>query len=410
MALNNKNSKEQRPDVVILCGGLGTRLKSVVADKPKSLADIGAETFLDILLKVVFSQGFSRVVLAIGHKGEKIVEKYSGDPRITFSLEEYPLGTGGAVIKAMNEITTEDFVVMNGDSLCNVDLVDAYETHKKCNAFASIVLGEASDISDYGSIRIDENNRILSFAEKISEKRNRLINAGVYIFSNKIINHAPKNEAFSLERDFFPNILDKHCYGYVTGSEVLDIGTPERYEEVKKRIIKTEESARPKLKIAFLDRDGVINIKQPEGHYVSSIAQFEFTSGIFKLLQYLVASGFKFIIVTNQRGVAKGVLSEDSLSVIHGHMKTELQKKGIEILDIYYCPHNKDECFCRKPKSGMLEKSFNEHNIDLTESILISDSIADIEMGNAFGIGKSVLIETDNPESFFNHRPSKNSS
>ncbi len=154
-------------------------------------------------------------------------------------------------------------------------------------------------------------------------------------------------------------------------------------------------------KIAFLDRDGVINKKQSEGDYVTAVHRFEFNSGIFELLRKLSGKGFEFIIITNQRGIARGFYSEADLKNIHDHMQTEFKKQGIDLLDIFYCPHEEGQCSCRKPKPGLLEQAARKYDINLAESILISDSRKDVEMGEKFGIGKNIFVETDKLEPLF---------
>ena len=159
------------PDVIILCGGLGKRIASVIPDVPKPLAAIGEISFLDILLKQIFDQGFKKVILAVGHMGEKIIEKYSNDSRISFSIEDIPLGTGGAVIHALGKIESEYFIVMNGDSYCDIDLVEFYEKHKETESLLSIVVAKIDDASDRGNICIGGDGRITSFKEKTSVRR-----------------------------------------------------------------------------------------------------------------------------------------------------------------------------------------------------------------------------------------------
>lgn len=157
------------------------------------------------------------------------------------------------------------------------------------------------------------------------------------------------------------------------------------------------------LKIAFLDRDGVINQKPHQDervtNYVTSADLFKFNPGIFETLGNLSQKGYRFVVVTNQRGIARGLMTEGDLASIHEHMKTGLRERGIEILDIFYCPHgDKDACVCRKPKPGMLAEATKKYNIDLAKSVLISDSMHDVEMGEKFGVGKNLFIEKDKPE------------
>jgi D-glycero-D-manno-heptose 1,7-bisphosphate phosphatase len=157
------------------------------------------------------------------------------------------------------------------------------------------------------------------------------------------------------------------------------------------------------LKIAFFDRDGVINERQAEHCYVTGTDKFVFNEGIFEVFKYLSARSFQFVVITNQRGIARGLLTEDRLQEIHDYMTLKLKENGIEILDIFFCPHGDNACNCRKPKPGLLEMAAKKYDINLKESLLISDEMADVEMGKRFGIGKNICVRRDKPADFFKH-------
>lgn len=154
-------------------------------------------------------------------------------------------------------------------------------------------------------------------------------------------------------------------------------------------------------KIAFLDRDGVINKKAGEHEYITKTEDFVFNEGIFKVLEHLRKENFEFIVVTNQRGVARGLLDEEKLAEVHSFMKEGLKNNGIDILDIFYCPHNENECDCRKPKDGLLRIASEKYSIDLNQSLFITDSQKEIEMGKVFGIKDNYFVESGQPERFF---------
>lgn len=149
-----------------------------------------------------------------------------------------------------------------------------------------------------------------------------------------------------------------------------------------------------KKKIIFLDRDGVINKKMPDGDYVKNWAEFEFIPQALEALKILTDNNYKIFIITNQRGVARGLITEESLGKIHSNMETELRKEGINIEGIYYCVHDiKDNCECRKPKAGMIFRAVEEHSLDLSNAVFIGDSKSDIQAGEAAGC-RTALIES----------------
>jgi len=149
-----------------------------------------------------------------------------------------------------------------------------------------------------------------------------------------------------------------------------------------------------KCKCVFLDRDGVINKKAPEGDYIKNWREFKFLPNVKVTIKRLNEAGFLVIIITNQQGIAKGLMTEQDLKDIHTKMIEELKKSGAKIDGIYYCPHDeKDNCNCRKPKIGMFLKAKKDFSIEMNKSWLIGDSKADILAGQKTGCN-TILIES----------------
>ncbi len=151
-------------------------------------------------------------------------------------------------------------------------------------------------------------------------------------------------------------------------------------------------------KIAFLDRDGVINKNAPEHQYIAEVSDVILNPGIVPLLHRLQADGFEFIVVTNQQGIGRDVLTETTLAKIHKKLRQELQKHNIALLDIFYCPHKDGTCACRKPDDGLLQIAAQKYPIDIARSLLIGDRESDIEAGKKFGLTQTILVPTDAPE------------
>ncbi|MBI5150755.1 MAG: nucleotidyltransferase family protein [Candidatus Omnitrophica bacterium] len=226
-----------RTDAVILCGGLGTRLKSVAPDVPKVMVDVNGRPFLDIQLGHLKRQGITRVVLCTGYKGDMIEDYYRKNPQgftFEFSRETQPLGTGGAIKNARYLIESDPFLAFNGDCFCAVDLKGLLDFHAAKMARASLVVAETKEAGGFGKINLDDSRRILGFLEKAAEGHVPFANVGVYCFDEGAFTLMPDEERFSLEYDFFPNLVDKGFYGFPTPEKFYDIGTPERYELIKK--------------------------------------------------------------------------------------------------------------------------------------------------------------------------------
>jgi D-glycero-alpha-D-manno-heptose 1-phosphate guanylyltransferase len=223
-------------DCVILCGGLGTRLKNIVKDVPKVMAPVNGRPFLDFIIQQLNDQGAARVILCTGYQAD-LIENYYREHyfgvTIDFSREIQPLGTGGALKNAHAAVSSDPFFVFNGDSFLPVDLNAFLDFHRKKNALASILVSPTSKAADFGSLEMDASDQVISFREKILDAQKPLVNAGIYCFDRTIFEYMPEEEKFSLENDFFPSLVGEKFYGYRTDQEFIDIGTPERYRSVK---------------------------------------------------------------------------------------------------------------------------------------------------------------------------------
>ena len=228
-------------DVVILCGGIGKRLRDSIGESQKSMAKIGDRPFLDIVLKCFVDQGIRRVVLCTGYKSREVEDYYKQNSfglDIEFSNEAEPLGTGGAIKNARSFVKSDPFFALNGDSFCAINYEKFLDFYIQKKANAAIAVSKVVDRKDYGSILIDDSKRIVSFEEKnasSSEPDNRdfYINAGVYCFSNKIFSLMPEKKLFSVEYDFFAEKFDNDFFGFEVQNEFVDIGTPSRLEKAK---------------------------------------------------------------------------------------------------------------------------------------------------------------------------------
>ena len=226
-------------DVIILCGGKGTRLHSVVNDRPKSMALINSKPFLFYLLKQISSYGFKRVTLCTGYKSDFISEKFSTnflDMKIRYSKEKEPLGTGGAVKLALSKVNSDYIMVMNGDSYVDVDLFYFYNWFINAGIVSGILLTEVKDVSRYGRVILGKKSIIKSFKEKGKFSENGLINAGIYLFKKDLLlKKIPKNVNYSLENQFFPTLLTENkLLGKKLSGKFIDIGTPKSYSEAGK--------------------------------------------------------------------------------------------------------------------------------------------------------------------------------
>lgn len=222
-------------DVVILCGGKGKRLQTLISDRPKSMAEINGRPFLDIILDHLSNYGVKRVILCAGYMVD-VIRNYYCNKKLIFELvileEKVPLGTGGAIRDTQGLVKTSSLLVMNGDSFCPINLNDFIGFHRDNKALLSIAVTEVDNAADYGSILLDKDKKIIRFDEKNSGAK-VLINTGVYLFTKDILSLIPDEIPYSLEYDFFPNLIGKDIYGFIIQEPFIDIGTPERFKKAK---------------------------------------------------------------------------------------------------------------------------------------------------------------------------------
>lgn len=217
---------------IILAGGKGTRLRSVVADRPKPLAEVLGRPYITYLLDQLVDAGCRHAVISTGYKAAMIEEALGGDYRslrLSYAQEAEPLGTGGGIRLAMEQAEGDIFIALNGDSYCSTDLNLYTEWFFKANRTASLLLVGVDDTTRYGRVEIDGSEQVSCFAEKGKSTGPGLINAGIYLLKRSALEGIPAGSVFSMERVVFPDLVGAGLYGYAVEAPFLDIGTPESY-------------------------------------------------------------------------------------------------------------------------------------------------------------------------------------
>lgn len=225
-----------RNEAIVLAGGLGTRLRSSVADKPKSMAPVAGKPFLEYTLDLLIRAGVNHTILAVGYKHEEILsyfgQKYK-DMSLSYSIENEPMGTGGAIVLALEYALTDTVWVLNGDTLFDCDFSSLHLLHQEKNADLTLALKPMSHAERYGTVQIGDSSQIIGFEEKKTGQF-ALVNAGVYrLCKSTFLNHVDSGK-FSFEKDFLENRLDEiTAYGSVQDRYFLDIGIPSDYQKAQ---------------------------------------------------------------------------------------------------------------------------------------------------------------------------------
>ncbi len=384
--------------VIILAGGFGTRLQSVIHDIPKPMADIHGTPFLELLMANMLHFGATEFILCVSHLRDKIISYFGDDFRgipIKYSVETEPLGTGGAIKQAFQLFDLDEAIVMNGDSFVKMDYADFY--HQNRGHSLALALKFVSNASRFGLVET-ANGLITHFHEKSTENKAGLINAGIYFIRKELWQYAPEQSKFSFEKDILETHIDNlHPPFYRTEDYFIDIGIPESYHQALKEL---KNIILPKCKALFLDRDGVINVDK---HYVYRIQDCEFVDGIFDFCMQAKKDDYKLIVITNQAGIAKNIYSKEAYFNLRNYIHDIFVKRGCPLDGEYYCPYHPQailkeyryESTDRKPNPGMILKAAKDFNIDLKQSILIGDKESDILAAKRAGIGTTIRFVTE---------------
>lgn len=390
-------------EAIILAGGFGTRLRPCIDNLPKPLAPIDGKPFLHYLLDYLYANGVHRAIISTGYLAEYIEESIGKTYRgmvIDYCKEDSPLGTGGAIKKALGMCSGEYAVAVNGDSFFDVDLFKMQKFHEESGCLLTIAAREVPWAENSGFLTV-ENGRLSGFHEK-GVKSAGLINGGIY-FINKILLDGISEEKFSFEKLILEG---SYCPVAVMESNgyFIDIGIPENYrkaEEEKEFLV-----SRRKRKAVFLDRDGTVN--HDPGHLYRT-EDFRFLSDADKAIAGFKKKGYLVIVITNQAGIAKNLYKPENVDTLHEHIDFLLMQKHSVVADgWYYCPHHpqavieeyKEDCPCRKPHPGLILKAVSDFSeigieIDIKNSLTVGNRRSDLLAGINAGTEKNILIGTD---------------
>lgn len=423
---------------------MGTRIQSVRSDVPKPMIEICGKPILLYQIENLKSCGLTDITLVTGHLGHVIKDYFQDGSKfgvkISYFNEDHPLGTAGALIKMLPEnadtsfcptVIDDDFLLLCGDVIFDIDFNRFISFHKKNNAWASLISHPNGHPYD-SSLLVTEivppvekggnpvnTNRVTKWMAKEDERLyyKNLVNAGLELISPEMLRETMKTfvprhpetpDKIDLDRDILKaNIKSGKIFAYNSPEYIKDMGTPDRYYETEADIKSGKVHARnlsQKQKAVFLDRDGTIN---KSNGFITKADDFELLPWASEAVKKINKSGYLAIVVTNQPVIARGDCTFEELEEIHNKMETELGKDGAFLDGIYFCPHHTDKgfegerpdykfnCSCRKPNPGMILKAAEDFNIDLSKSFMVGDGKNDILAGEKAGCKENVLVSDD---------------
>ena len=365
--------------IVIFCGGFGTRLKTVSKGVPKSLLAIDDKAFIEILIQNLSKFNFKKVLLLCHYKGTKFYKKYHNQKinglLIKCIIEKKPLGTLRSLINVKKKLDNF-FLLSNGDTFFDINISDLY---RKFDYKKNLMILGAGKIFTNDKLRYQNfliNKQIL---KKVfySKKKNQIINTGLSIVNKNVLAYVKKQD----------NSFDKHLIKFLTPQNkiqvqaykknFIDIGTPKDLNFFTKNI--NYFTKKPAI---FLDRDGVINY---DYGYVYKSSNFIWKKKVIEAIKYLNDKNYSVFIISNQSGVGRGYYSINDVEKLHYWLRDELRNKGAYIDDIFFAPfYNKSKIkftkkdkILRKPNIGMITKANESWNIDMKNSYVIGDSSVD---------------------------------
>ena len=362
-------------DLVILSGGRGTRIKKYLKKRPKPMLKFNNIYFLQYLLNNFCKYPFNKIYILTGFKSSIIFKNFHNKTynftKIKCINEKKLLGTGGALLNLKKE-QINDFILTNGDTIFDIDIVDFIKSLKKEDLGSIALTQNKNDVKNFKL-----NNLALKNKKIIYSKRSNLMNGGTYFFKKKLLNLIPKKNC-SLENDIIPNLIkEKKITGKIYKNFFLDIGTPKYLKRTSLLLYK--KFHKPAF---FLDRDGVIN---HDYGYVHKIKDFKFKKGVIEGLKFLIKKNYYLFIITNQAGIAKGIFKEFDFLNLHKFLKNKLASKNIFFNDIRYSPYHplakikkyKKRSLLRKPGNMMIKNIMKIWLINKKKSFMIGDKLSD---------------------------------
>jgi D,D-heptose 1,7-bisphosphate phosphatase len=396
--------------LVIIAGGKGTRLKEILADRPKPMVEVGGKPLVEHQILLARKYGIRDILILTGY-GAEYIERYFGDGtawkvRVRYQREVQPLGTAGALLDAFDKLD-DTFVVMYGDTMVNVDLQRMIAAHSP-EASATLLVHPNDHPQDSDLVEMNDRSEIVAFhsyPHAANANLQNLVNAALYVFSKRALRDS--TSPADIARHLFPALLGsgKILHGYRSREYIKDAGTPERLDRVRRdyesgRVESASfDAAVPAI---FLDRDGTLNY---ERGWLSAPDNLELLPGAAEAVRAINRSGRLAVVITNQPVIARGECSEAGLRRIHNRLEWLLGESHAYLDAIYYCPHHPDSgypgeradlkisCECRKPATGLLEAATRDLNIDVTRSWMIGDRAGDMQAARNFGIPAVLVSE-----------------
>ena len=377
---------------VFLCGGLGTRLKPLTDHVPKPMVDVNGKPFLWYLLEQLADKGINRFLLLTGYLGHTISDYFGNGEKwgwqIAYSNGPAQWDTGRRLWEA-RELLDSDFLLAYSDNFVQIRLDQLVEALGKTKASLAVHLAPKRD----GNIRLGNDGLIREYDPSRKAPGLDFVEVGYMLCrKDEVLHYLETLEGFP-DISFSKVLKALSSEGKLAGIVIYDpyhsIGDLGRLEKTRYYL--------SSKKIILIDRDGTINRKAPRGEYIRTWNEFEFLPETRQAMKELAQAGYQFIIITNQAGVARGMIDASKLEEIHQNMVGTLKDDGVDILKVYVCPdHWETASFRRKPNPGMFFEASRDFQLRLDRTLYIGDDIRDCMA--AFNAGTRCVYVGDRTE------------
>lgn len=392
VSVGQPGSGDRPRQAVILAGGRGTRLAPLTETRPKPMIAFHGRPFLAYLIEFLRAEGFERLVLLLGYLPQ-VIRDYFGDGSrfgvdITYSITDSGNDTGRRLYLA-RPLLDPCFLLAYCDNYCPVDIAAMWRRFSAGDACAMVTVYANEDGYTRDNVSVDPEGFVTIYDKARARSGLKGVDIGFLLARREVLDLLPDANV-SFEAVVYPDLVARRrLLAHVTRHRYYSVGSLNRLPETAEFLAR-----RPTV---FLDRDGVLNQRPPRAQYIRDWQAWEWMPGVCDGLRRLKEAGWRTVVVTNQAGIARGVMTEAQLTAIHERMCTQLNACGADITAIYHCPHGWDDgCDCRKPKTGMLLRAQRELCLDLTRTPFLGDDERDAQAAAAARC-PFMIIDHNNP-------------
>jgi D-glycero-D-manno-heptose 1,7-bisphosphate phosphatase len=349
---------------------------------PKPMIEFHGRPFMEYTVERLAEEGLERVLMLLGYLPE-VIRDHFGDGRrfglrIDYSVSDADDLTARRLQLAAHRIDPL-FVLLYCDNYLPVRMESWWERYRSLGLPVMTTVYDNADGYSRDNVRVSPEGRIEVFDRSRSAPGLRGVEVGYAIMPRSILSRLPPDGDELVEQALYPSLAREGLLGaYVTQHRYYSVGSMHR--------LPVTEAFFAREPAIILDRDGVLNVRPPRAQYVRRPSDFVWLPGALEAVRLLAAAGYRVIVVSNQAGIGRGVMTEADLDAVHARMAQAVVAAGGRIDAIYHCPHDWDEgCDCRKPKPGMLFQAQRDHNLDLTRTPFVGDDDRDGEAAAAAG-------------------------